>query len=291
MTPRFLMTDPCHYEVSYQINPWMRPEAWLGAGHVRQAAAASTALRRALVAEGCEVEVLPGQRGLPDMVFPANAAVVLDGKALLARFRHPERRGEEAPFRKAFEQLVRRGMLGEVETLPHGVIQEGAGDAIWDASRGLFWCGYGPRSSADSPLAIARAFGREALPLELATSSYYHLDTCFCVLDGGEVLYHPPAFTEAALAQIHAHTRPDQRIEAGDAEAAAFCVNAVVLGRTLVMARAPESLRRRLTARGYRLVEIDLSPFILSGGAAYCMTLRLDLHAARPALLEIRHAS
>jgi N-dimethylarginine dimethylaminohydrolase len=42
------------------------------------------------------------------------------------------------------------------------------------------------------------------------------------------------------------------------------------------MARAPASLRAKLAARGYSLIEVDLDPFILSGGAAYCMTLRLD---------------
>ena len=73
-----------------------------------------------------------------------------------------------------------------------------------------------------------------------------------------------------------------------DAEAAAFCVNAVNLDARIVMAKAPDSLRAKLRARGYSLTEVDLSPFILSGGAAYCMTLRLDrtsvpaahLHAA-----------
>jgi N-dimethylarginine dimethylaminohydrolase len=298
MGPRFLMTDPGHYDICYEINPWMRPDTWrrLGTEHLARAKLASAALRRALVAEGARVEMLAGERGLPDMVFPANAAVILDGVVLPARFRHPERRGEEAPFLAAFEALVRRGVLSRIEALPPGVIQEGAGDAIWDSERELFWCGYGPRSSPDSPLAVARVFGREALPLELATAAYYHLDTCFCVLAGGDVLYHPPAFTEDALALIRDRVAPEHRIEADTAQAAAFCVNAVVLGRTLVMAEAPDALRRRLTARGYRLVEIDLSPFMLSGGGAYCMTLRLDrtsrVAALRPtALPEIRHAS
>ena len=48
------------------------------------------------------------------------------------------------------------------------------------------------------------------------------------------------------------------------------------LGNTVIMARAPDSLRTRLAASGYRLTEVNLDPFILSGGAAYCMTLRLD---------------
>ncbi|HEY0301841.1 MAG TPA: hypothetical protein VGC36_10930, partial [Rhizomicrobium sp.] len=54
------------------------------------------------------------------------------------------------------------------------------------------------------------------------------------------------------------------------------CVNAVNLGREIVMAKAPASLKAKLAARGYHLAEVDLSPFMLSGGAAYCMTLRLD---------------
>ena len=31
-----------------------------------------------------------------------------------------------------------------------------------------------------------------------------------------------------------------------------------------------------LGRRGYQLHEVDLTPFMLSGGGAYCMTLRLD---------------
>jgi len=276
--PRFLMTDPTGFEVCYQINPWMQPDTWRAdpAACRERAWAGYTALKRALVAAGADVTVLPGLRGLPDLVFPANAAVVLDGRVLLARFRHPERQGEEPVFRAAFKRLQRRGVVREIVDLPQGVTQEGAGDCIWDAARGWFWAGYGQRSSESSLEAIRETFGQPVVPLELATPAFYHLDTCFCPLSGGEVLFHPPAFTEAALRTIRERTPPELRIEASAAEAAAFCVNAVNLGRTLIMARAPDSLRRTLSERGYRLVEVDLDPFILSGGGAYCMTLRLD---------------
>jgi hypothetical protein len=36
------------------------------------------------------------------------------------------------------------------------------------------------------------------------------------------------------------------------------------------------SVSARLAERGYRVTEVDLLPFIMSGGSAYCMTLRLD---------------
>lgn len=279
--PLFLMTDPGHYDVSYQINPWMKPEVWED-GRRRQAEESSLALRRAIEAAGGEVETIQGLAGLPDLVFPANAAVVLDGKVLLARFRHPERQGEEEPFRQAFEALQARGVIHTIVDLPQGCLHEGAGDAHWDAHRQLFWTGYGPRSSKEGCDFIGMTFGKPVVHLQLASDRFYHLDTCFCPLANGDVLYFPEAFTPEALAEIRARVAPQHRIEATPPEAAAFCVNAVLIDRTLVMAKAPDSLRQKLTARGYRLVEVDLDPFILSGGAAYCMTLRLD-RASTPA--------
>ena len=281
--PTLLMTDPAHFGVSYAINPWMRPGEWLldEAGHRRSALQAWDALRAALNEAGADVEVIAGAAGWPDMVFPANAAVVLDGRALLARFKCDERRGEEGYFRAGFDTLNARGLLSEIIALPVGVVHEGAGDGIWDARRRLFWVGYGQRSDAAAASVVADTFGQEVLALELKTPRFYHLDTCFCPLSGGEVLYYPPAFTRDALARIRDRIEPDMLIEAEDDAAAAFCVNAVSLGRTVVMAEAPPRLRARLMERGYRVSEVDLAPFILSGGAAFCMTLRLDHVSAR----------
>jgi N-dimethylarginine dimethylaminohydrolase len=282
--PFFLMTDAGCFNVSYRINPWMKPEAW-SLADAEVACAASRQLKAALEGMGAHVETVGAVRGLPDLVFPANAAVVLDGKVLLARFRHPERQGEEPVFRAAFQKLKTRGVIDELVDLPEGLFHEGAGDAIWDADRRLFWCGYGPRSSKGAIAVVKRTFGQETVALELATERFYHLDTCFCPLSGGKVLYYPAAFTPAALATIRARIDERDRIEATDEEAAAFCVNAVNLDARIVMARAPESLRAKLRARGYALTEVDLDPFILSGGASYCMTLRLD-RTSRPAALR-----
>jgi N-dimethylarginine dimethylaminohydrolase len=286
--PLILMTDPAWFDVSYEINPWMRPGIWRADAdtHQRAARAAFDALVAALTSAGASVAIIDGARGLPDMVFAANAAVVLDRKVLVGRFRPAERRGEEARYLAAFRALRDSGVVDAVAQISAGVFQEGAGDAIWDARRGHFWTGYGQRSDRAAGDAIAAHFGRDVVPLELASPRFYHLDTCFCPLSGGEVLYYPPAFTPAALAEIHARVPADLRIVADDAAAAGLCVNAVCLGETVVMARAPASLRRALERCGYRVVQVDLAPFILSGGAAFCLTLRLDqlALAAAPAL-------
>jgi len=276
--PVYLMTDATAFDVAYTINPWMRPDVWSADPTALRRAAleGSTALRIALEDSGAVVHIVPAVGGQPDLVFPANAGIVLDGKALVARFRYPERRGEEPHFMAAFERLKAEGRLTDVAFI-EGCYQEGAGDCIWDASRNLFWVGSGPRSTPESAEIIARHFGQQVVHLPLATEQFYHLDTCFCPLSGGEILYYPPALTAEARRRLHDLVPAHLLIEASPEDAAAFCVNAVSLNRAIIMAKPPLSLRDRLGERGYDVLAVDLSPFILSGGGAFCMTLRLDL--------------
>lgn len=276
--PLLMMTDAGHYEVSYVINPWMTPDAWSNdrAGHQAEAVAASNALKAALEKAGAEILTIPGVEGLPDLVFPANAAIVLDRRAIVARFSCAERQGEEQVFLDAFNKLKAEGLFDEVSIFPEGVFQEGAGDCIWDKTRQHFWVGYGQRSSRESIAEIEKFFGEKVVPLELATPRFYHLDTCFLPLSGGEVVYYPDAFTDEAKAAIKANVPADKLIEASDEDAAGFCVNAVNIDKQIVMAKPPQRLVDILTERGYSVTGVDLAPFIMSGGGAYCMTLRLD---------------
>ncbi len=280
--PVLLLTDPAHFEVSYTINPWMRPGAWAEdpAGHLVAARRSFRALAAALAAAGARLEIMPGVAGLPDMVFPANAAVLLDRRALLARFRHPERQGEERHFEALFRALMARGVVDEVARFPATCFQEGAGDCIWDALRGRFWAGHGQRSTRQAADEVAAFFGQEVTALELVSPRFYHLNVCFCPLSGGEILYYPPAFSAASLAAIRDRVAPADLIEATDEDAARFNVNAVNIADRLVMANASPRLVARLAERGYRVSEVDLRPFIMSGGGAYCMTLRLDRRSA-----------
>jgi N-dimethylarginine dimethylaminohydrolase len=96
------------------------------------------------------------------------------------------------------------------------------------------------------------------------------------VLTGGEVLYHPGAFTEEGRAQIRAVVGPDKLIEAPAEDAAALAVNAVCIDRVVVMCHCSDALKRELQARGYHVHVAPLGSFNRSGGAAYCLTLTLN---------------
>lgn len=286
--PLLLLTDPAHFEVTYTINPWMRPYSWAEnpSGHSAAARRSFQSLAAALTAVGARLEIMPAVAGLPDMVFPANAAIVLDRRALLARFQHPERRGEEQHFHEHFKYLMERGILDEVAQLPPTCFQEGAGDCIWDVTRGRFWAGHGQRSTRQAASEVSAFFGRETTTLELVSPLFYHLDVCFCPLSGGEIFYYPPAFSSASLAAIRNVVAPEDLIEATDEDAAFFNVNAINIDDHLVMAKASPNLVSRLAERGYRVSQVDLLPFIMAGGGAYCMTLRLDIRSAETSFLR-----
>ena len=276
--PRYLMCPPRHFAVTYSINPWMDPKAWAAGGSAlpEKAQAQWAGLRRALAAAGAAIETLEPAPGLPDLVFTANAAVVLDRKVMLARFRHGERNNEEPLFAAAFAALKARGLIDSIATLPDGVMLEGAGDCIFDAQRRLFWMGCGFRSDAAAAPVIERHFGLRCVSLPLADPSFYHLDTALCVLPCGTVIYYPPAFAPGARAEIEARVAPEQRIALGRADATRFAANAVCVDRTIVLSSASAGLRRTLEKRGYAVLETPLDAFWKSGGSACCLTLRLD---------------
>jgi N-dimethylarginine dimethylaminohydrolase len=286
--PQFLMCRPAHFAVTYAINPWMDPETWARNDHALGAASWQewAILYQTLCDLGAGVELVPPVPGLPDLVFTANSAVVLDGTALLARFRHPERQREEPHFEAAFRALQAHGRIDAISTLPQGLVLEGAGDCVWDDARNLFWMGYGPRSDAAARHAVEDTFGVEVIPLELADSRFYHLDTALCAMPRGELVYFSGAFTAAARAAILERVDPADRIEITVEDACQLSANAVVLDDTAVLSGCSGRLRAELEQRGYCVRETPLEAFLRSGGAAFCLTLRLDNRSARAASFE-----
>lgn len=282
---RILMCAPKHFEVSYSINPWMHPSEW-----AREASTLGLAARREwkrlkqkLEQLGATIELVPPVKGLPDLVFTANSAVVMDRVALVANFRCPERQPESAHYERAFRELWARGIIDAVQTMPEGVILEGAGDCVWDPARQMFWTGCGPRSDREAARVVSETYGVEALPLELVNPRFYHMDTALAPLARGEVMYVPSAFSEDGLREIYERVSPEQRIALSDEDAAVFCANAVKIGDNIVMSSCSAPLRRRLNAAGYRVHLTSLSAYHKSGGSAFCLTLRLDQRSERGA--------
>lgn len=267
--PRILMCPPTHFGVDYVINPWMRDH--VGAADSARAEAQWQALRARLDAVAATVLVLPAA-GQPDMPFTANAGLAHAGRFIPSRFRHAERRGESGPY--AHWAL---GAGFDVLPLPDGIHFEGAGDALFDrGGDALLWFGHGHRSDAEAAEAIAIRLDVEVVPLRLADPRFYHLDTCFCPLAGGWLLYYPPAFDDHAREAIERRVPASRRIAVEEADALAFACNAVNVGSSVVLHPVGAALRERLAEAGFDVQETPLDEFHKAGGSAKCLTLLLD---------------
>ncbi|HEX5314783.1 MAG TPA: dimethylarginine dimethylaminohydrolase family protein [Gammaproteobacteria bacterium] len=266
---KILMCRPDHFTVSYNINPWMDGEE----GEVsRGRALAQWQALRDVLARVAEVELIPAQPQLPDMVFTANAGVVNGRRVIVSRFSPPERRGEEPHFRDWFAS---RGF--ELVAWPEELVFEGAGDALLDRGGPWVWAGYGQRTALAAHERLAAFYPeRETVSLRLVDPYYYHIDTCLAPLEGGYLLYYPEAFDEEGRAAIERRVAPERRIAVNAAEADALSCNAVNLDRHVFLNNPSERLRNVLETAGFEVTGVDVSEFMKSGGAAKCLVLRLD---------------
>ncbi len=284
---RILMCAPDHYDVDYVINPWME-------GNVHKSSrnlAVEQWNKLHQVLKGlAQVDPVTPEKGWPDMVFTANAGLVLGDNVVLSRFYHPERQGEEPHFKKWFED---NGFT--VYELAKDLPFEGAGDALLDREGRWLWAGYGFRSELDSHPYLAKWLDIEVLSLRLIDDRFYHLDTCFCPLTGGYLLYYPGAFDSYSNRLIEMRVPADKRIAIAEPDAINFACNAVNVEHTVVMNKASDSLKQQLAAKGFTVIETPLTEFLKAGGAAKCLTLRItepvleDVHANEPVESRIIH--
>ncbi|EKF03477.1 putative amidinotransferase [Tolypothrix sp. PCC 7601] len=261
------MCAPDHYDVDYVINPWMEGNIHKSS---RDRAVEQWQKLYHVLKEHAVVDLVPPEKGWPDMVFTANAGLVLGDNVVLSRFLHKERQGEEPYFQKWFEA---NGYT--VHILPKDLPFEGAGDALLDREGRWLWAGYGFRSELDSHPYLAKWLDIEVLSLRLIDERFYHLDTCFCPLANGYLLYYPGAFDSYSNRLIEMRVAAEKRIAIEEADAVNFACNAVNVDSIVIMNKASDALKARLVNVGFQIIETPLKEFLKAGGAAKCLTLRV----------------
>jgi lysine-ketoglutarate reductase/saccharopine dehydrogenase-like protein (TIGR00300 family) len=264
---RFLMCPPDHYDVDYVINPWMEGNIHKSS---RDRAVEQWQGLNQILKQHAIVDLVPPEKGWPDLVFTANAGLVLGDNVVLSRFLHKERQGEEPFFKQWFEA---NGYT--VNELPKDLPFEGAGDALLDREGRWLWAGYGFRSELDSHPYLAKWLDIEVLSLRLIDERFYHLDTCFCPLANGYLLYYPGAFDSYSNRLIEMRVAQEKRIAIEEADAVNFACNTVNVDSIVIMNKASEALKTRLADAGFQVLETPLTEFLKAGGAAKCLTLRV----------------
>ena len=262
--PRILMCPPDYYGIEYEINPWMNRKV---GSDPTESLRQWWALRDTLRSLDVRIETVEPVKGLPDLVFTANAGIVYRDLFIPARFRYGVRQGESPHF----ESWARAAGF-QILNLPEGYNHEGAGDALFCGE--TLFAGYRFRSDVRSHQWVADKLGVEVLPMELVDPRYYHLDTCFCPLAEGEAIYLPGAFDDYGRSVMK--DRIAGLIEVSAEEAVSFSCNAVVVGRNVILNEGVPKLSKALEHAGYTVHPLRLTEFIKAGGSAKCLTLRLD---------------
>jgi N-dimethylarginine dimethylaminohydrolase len=263
-SPTILMCPPDYYGIEYEINPWMSRSQQSNLEVARQQWGA---LRDLLQRLGAQIELMTPVKGLPDLVFTANAGLIWKQRVFLSLFRHEARQGETTVDRDWFQQA---GF--ETLDMPDEFFFEGAGDALFCGD--TLFAGYLIRSDVKALQWVAAEMNCRVIPLQLVDEFYYHLDTCFCPLSETEAIYYPPAFDSYARQALQEHV--PQLIPVVEAEAQRFACNAVVIGKSVALNTGCPQLEESLRERGYMPHSTPLDEFIKAGGSAKCLTLRLD---------------
>lgn len=272
---KVMMVNPEYFDVKYVINPHM--EGHIGDIDKKLAMEEWLRLKKGYEELGFYVHEVPGHPDFPDMVFCANQSlpnITHNGeKRVVMSVMNSEHRKGEVPL---IEEVYRNSSYDVVHLDEQRFKSfEGMGDAIWHFKKRLLWGGYGYRTSLDVYELISQTFNTPVIALELTDPKFYHLDTCFCVLNERTVLIYPNAFTNDGLKSIRAIF--PIVIEANHYEAEhLFACNATCPdGKNVFIQEGCTETNKALQAAGFVVHEFNTREYLKSGGSVFCMKMLL----------------
>jgi arginine dihydrolase len=257
----YAMTAPTFFAVEYAINPWMDTSTPVD---VHLAMNQWESLRQTYKELGHTVELVEPVAGLPDMVYAANGGLLVNGKAVVAKFAYPQRAGESA----AYAEWMDRHGYHPTETRH---VNEGQGDLLVVGS--IVLAGYGFRTDRRAHAEIAAAVEMPLVSLELIDRRFYHLDTALTVLDDTTIAYYPPAFSGESRARL-LDLFPDA-VEVATTDAYVLGLNAVSDGLHVVHPAAATGFAGQLSDAGFVPIGVELSELLKGGGSIKCCTLEV----------------
>lgn len=226
----------------------------------RAAAAQHAAYEQALADAGLDVVRLPDLPDDPDAVFVEDTALLLDGNAIITRPGAASRAGET--------RSTAAGLAGEFELhwIDRGHLD--GGDVLRIGRR--LYAGLSTRTDAEgigSLAELVRPLGFEVQQAELRQCLHLKTGTTCVGPDpaGRSVLLYEQASVDAAQ---FAGVEP--LAVAADEGAAANCIRA---GDRLILPAGNPRTADKLRARGFHVVEVDVSELQKAEAGVSCMSL------------------
>lgn len=250
-----------------------------------------TRLRDVFNQLGAQTIVLKAVPNQPDQVFTTDPSLSLrtaDGKliTIFSRFSN-EGRQQEVAQQSAF---IEGHEPGSVMLNAH--FRTEGGDNVYDSFRDVFWSGYtktpgrdgaaSGRSDIRAHKALQQATGVEVVDIEVK-EPFFHIDTSLAPLPDGHIVCYRGGMSDEAFEEMQKKAfdrygldRNKYLIEVSAEDAAAYACNLRCINNTIVMPTCSQELQDRLKAIGYKVITLDMSQFIMTGGAVHCLANNIN---------------
>ncbi|KGP91179.1 hypothetical protein N780_08055 [Pontibacillus chungwhensis BH030062] len=214
--------------------------------------------------QNIEVEELPADPALPEQVFTRDIAFTLDERLYIASMSEDVRNQETETLKR---WLLDHNISYE-DGLPSSI--EG-GDVVVNGS--TIYVGESGRTKREAIQALQeRLPSYTVVPLPL-DESILHLDCVFNIVDNNTAIVYPPAFTPEGLGMIAStfnliRVTREEQFQMGP--------NVLAIGnKTIISLPQNKQVNRGLKAKGFKVIPVDFSEIIKSGGSFRCCTLPL----------------
>ncbi|PLS08021.1 dimethylarginine dimethylaminohydrolase family protein [Neobacillus cucumis] len=209
-----------------------------------------------------EVLLVSPSKAFPEQVFTRDIGFTLGNQVFVAHMAHDVRKGEEQPL----IDLLEKEKITYTNLLEDKI--EG-GDVLID--RHTIYIGISNRtneSAIDHLQSLLPTFEVITIPF---TDTYLHLDCVFNILSEHEALIFPGEIDEEKLKLLA--SRYDL-IKVSKEEQATLGTNVLSIGNKRVLSLPiNKEVNKQLRDRGYKVMEVDITEIIKSGGAFRCCTM------------------
>lgn len=269
---KVLMCKPEYFDINYIGNEYMNN---LNADFDKQLAMEQwQELKSAYEDLGLEVTVISPAEGLVDMVFTANQSLPFidsegNKKVVLSKMRNPQRTEEVKHFEDFY---LKEGY--EVIKLPQEISYfESMGDAIIDYKRKIIFGGYGYRTHENVYDFLREVTDYEVIKIRLMNKYFYHLDTCFSLLNPHAAMICRDAFSEDDFKKITGYFTDIIEASAEENKNSFACNCHCPDGENIIIDKRADRMKVLLQRNGFSVTTVDTSEFMKSGGSVFCMKM------------------
>lgn len=269
---KVLMCEPKYFDINYIGNEYM---VNLDADFNKELALKQwNELKSSYEKLGLKVSVIAPVEGLVDMVFTANQSLPFidshgNKKVVLSKMRNVQRADEVQHFKDFY---LNEGY--EVIELPQEISYfESMGDAIIDYKRKIIFGGYGYRTHENVYDFLKDVTDYEIVKVKLMNSYFYHLDTCFSLLNAHTALICRDAFSEEDFQKITSYFSDIIETSAEENKNSFACNCHCPDGKNIIIEKRAIDVIDRLQRNEFNVTTVDTSEFMKSGGSVFCMKM------------------